>query len=77
MAQKVIKVGSTVMVQGPLSMDPVRSAKVISIDRTRHPHAKYGGRAVLSIPFSERECSVIVLSENQWCYGSQIVDVLD
>ena len=54
----------------------LREAIVMSIDRTRSPHEKYGGRAVLSIPFSEREYALVCLSDDHWCFGDQITEIL-
>jgi hypothetical protein len=76
MAEKIIKVGSKVMWRGDWGAAPAVETTVESIERTKHPHEK-DGTSVDSIPFSEREFSVMSLSNEHWCYGNQIVDVLD
>ena len=76
MAEKIIKVGSKVMWRGVWGSAPAVETTVDHIERTERPHEK-DGVPVDSIPFSEREYSVMDLSNGHWCYGYQIVDVLD
>ena len=75
-AKKVIKVGSRVMWRGSWGSDPAVEATVESIEKTSAPHEKEG-TSVQSIDFNRRDCSVIDLDNGHWCYGDQIVDVLD
>ena len=75
-ARKQIKVGSRVMWRGSWGSDPAVEAKVESIEETDEPHEK-DGYEVDSIDFANRDCSVINLDNGHWCYGDQIVDVLD
>lgn len=73
---KQIKIGSRVMWRGSWGHDPAVEAKVESIEETQHPHEKYGCE-VAFIDFEDRERSVIVLDNGHWCYGDQIVEVLE
>ena len=73
---KQIKIGSRDMWRGSRSADPAVEAKVEHIEETQEPHEK-DGREVAFIDFEDRECSVIDLDNGHWCYGDQIVDVLD
>ena len=73
---KQIKIGSRVMWRGSWGSDPAVEAQVVAIEETDEPHEK-DGRTVDSIDFEDRERSVIDLDNGHWCYGDQIVDVLD
>ena len=73
---KQIKIGSKVMWRGSWGSDPAVEAKVERIEETQEPHEK-DGREVAFIDFEDRERSVIDLDNGHWCYGDQIVDVLD
>lgn len=75
MAEQKIIIGQTVKYHLRCERR-LREAIVMSIDRTRNPHEKFGGRAVLSIPFSEREYALVYLSDNHWCFGDQITKIL-
>lgn len=74
--RKQIKVGSRVMWCGSWGRNPAEETTVESIEKTTEPHCKEG-TAVDCIDFDERDCSVMVLTNGHWCYGDQIVDVLD
>ena len=73
---KQIKIGSRVMWRGGWGRDPAVEAKVERIEETDEPHDT-DGREVDSIDFENRERSVIDLDNGHWCYGDQIVEVLD
>lgn len=74
--KKQIKVGSRVMWRGSWGKDPAVEATVKDIEETEEPHSKDGHR-VDSIDFDRRDYSIIVLDNCHWCYGEQIVEVLD
>ena len=73
---KQIKIGSKVMWRGSRGSDPAVEATAERIEETQEPHEK-DGREVAFIDFEDRERSVIDLDNGHWCYGDQIVDVLD
>ena len=73
---KQIKVGSRVMWRGSWGRDPAEETTVERIEKTTEPHCKEGTE-VECISFDVRDCSVMVLTNGHWCYGDQIVEVLD
>ena len=73
---KQIKIGSRVMWRGSWGHDPAVETTVTHIEQTTEPHSKYGTE-VAFIDFDERDCSVMDLENGHWCYGDQIVEVLD
>lgn len=73
---KQIKIGSRVMWRGSWGDDPAVETTVERIEQTAKPRCKEGVE-VAFIDFDERDCSIIDLANGHWCYGDQIVDVLD
>lgn len=76
MQEKVIKVGSRVMYRGCFGVDPAKEAKIESITKALEKRSKYG-RSTKSIDWDEKEYGCFILSDGHWCYGEQIVDLLD
>lgn len=76
MQEKVIKVGSRVMYRGCFGVDPAKEAKIESITKALEKRNKYG-RSTKSIDWDEKEYGCFILSDGHWCYGEQIVDLLD
>ena len=73
---KQIKVGSRVMWCGSGGSDPAEETTVERIEKTTEPRCKEGTE-VECIDFDVRDCSVMYLANGHWCYGDQIVEVLD
>lgn len=76
MQEKVIKVGSRVMYRGCFGVDPAKEAKIESITKALEKRSKYGC-STKSIDWDEKEYGCFILSDGHWCYGEQIVDLLD
>ena len=76
MQEKVIKVGSRVMYRGCFGVDPAKEAKVESITKALEKRSK-DGCSTKSIDWDEKEYGCFILSDGHWCYGEQIVDLLD
>ena len=76
MKEKVIKVGSRVMYRGCFGVYPAKEAKIESITKALEKRSKYG-RSTKSIDWDEKEYGCFILSDGHWCYGEQIVDLLD
>lgn len=76
MQEKVIKVGSRVMYRGCFGVDPAKEAKIESITKALEKRSK-DGRSTKSIDWDEKEYGCFILSDGHWCYGEQIVDLLD
>lgn len=76
MEEKVIKVGSRVMYRGCFGVDPAKEAKIESITKSLEKRSKYGC-STKSIDWDEKEYGCFILSDGHWCYGEQIVDLLD
>ena len=76
MQEKVIKVGSRVMYRGCLGVDPAKEAKIESITKALEKRSK-DGCSTKSIDWDEKEYGCFILSDGHWCYGEQIVDLLD
>lgn len=76
MEEKVIKVGSRVMYRGCFGVDPAKEAKIESITKALEKRSKYGC-STKSIDWDEKEYGCFILSDGHWCYGEQIVDLLD
>ena len=76
MQEKVIKVGSRVMYRGCFGVDPAKEAKIESITKSLEKHSK-DGCSTKSIDWDEKEYGCFILSDGHWCYGEQIVDLLD
>ena len=76
MQEKVIKVGSRVMYRGCFGVDPAKEAKIESITKALEKRSK-DGCSTKSIDWDEKEYGCFILSDGHWCYGEQIVDLLD
>ena len=76
MQEKVIKVGSRVMYRGCFGVDPAKEAKIESRTKALEKRSK-DGRSTKSIDWDEKEYGCFILSDGHWCYGEQIVDLLD
>lgn len=76
MQEKVIKVGSRVMYRGCFGVNPAKEAKIESITKALEKCSK-DGRSTKSIDWDEKEYGCFILSDGHWCYGEQIVDLLD
>lgn len=76
MQEKVIKVGSRVMYRGCFGVGPAKEAKIESITKALEKRSKYGC-STKSIDWDEKEYGCFILSDGHWCYGEQIVDLLD
>ena len=76
MQEKVIKVGSRVMYRGCFGVDPAKEAKIESITKALEKRSK-DGCSTKSIDWDEKEYGCFTLSDGHWCYGEQIVDLLD
>ena len=76
MEEKVIKVGSRVMYRGCFGVAPAKEAKIESITKALEKRSKYGC-STKSIDWDEKEYGCFILSDGHWCYGEQIVDLLD
>lgn len=76
MQEKVIKVGSRVMYRGCFGVGPAKEAKIESITKALEKRSK-DGRSTKSIDWDEKEYGCFILSDGHWCYGEQIVDLLD
>lgn len=76
MEEKVIKVGSKVMYRGCFGTGKVKEAKIESITKSLEKRSMDGSRTK-TIYWDEREYGYFTLSDGHWCYGYQIVDLLD
>lgn len=76
MEEKVIKVGSRVMYRGCFGVDPAKEAKIESITKSLEKRSM-DGCSTKSIDWDEKEYGYFTLSNGHWCYGYQIVDLLD
>lgn len=76
MQEKVIKVGSRVMYRGCFGVAPAKEAKIESITKALEKRSK-DGCSTKSIDWDEKEYGCFILSDGHWCYGEQIVDLLD
>lgn len=76
MQEKVIKVGSRVMYRGCFGVATAKEAKIESITKALEKRSK-DGCSTKSIDWDEKEYGCFILSDGHWCYGEQIVDLLD
>ena len=73
---KEIKVGTKVNYRGCFGLFEPKTAIVKHIERSEYKRCKYGNE-VSSVSFSEREYCVFILDDSHWCYGEQIVSVVE
>lgn len=74
--EKIIKVGTEVMYRGCFGMFEPKLAVVQYIEQSEYERCKYGVE-VPSVPFSHKDYCVFVLNDGHWCYGEQVVSVVD
>lgn len=71
-----IKVGTKVMYRACFGMFEPTKVTIKHIERSEFKRCKYGVE-VSSVPFSEREYCVFILDDGHWCYGEQIVSIVE
>lgn len=74
---KTVKIGDTVNWKGCFGMDAPRAAKVVSMELTDYPRAKYGKvvNEVTAEQIAENRV-LFTLDNNHWCYSEQI-EIID
>ena len=77
MANKnIIKIGTKVKWSGSWNTDPEQEVIVEGISKCEFEGDK-NGTPIDEIPFDEKDNCIFDLDNRHWCYGEQIVDLLD
>lgn len=72
---QTIKIGMTVVYRGSWGHDAPKEAVVEGIELCEQPYEKYGD-PVDEVAIADVERSTFDLSDEHWCYGYQIVEVI-
>ena len=73
---KTIKIGSKVSYKGAWGTQPEKEVIIEGIEKCVEEDMKYG-KPVDEIDWSEKDYGVYDLSDGHWCYGYQIVSLIE
>jgi hypothetical protein len=75
-SNQILKEGTKVMWKGCFGMFEAKPVTITHIERSEYKRCKYG-KPVDEIPFADREYGIFYLNNEHWCYGEQIVSIVN
>lgn len=75
--KEYIKIGSKIKYRGGFGFDPQTEAVVEGIDMSIYKHCKDFLHEVKKVRFDKRDYCLFYLSNEHWCYGEQIDEIVE